>query len=330
MEALEHAVAQFEVIDVELVIDRPALTAVRRSLDESGLLLLGEMHGVRENPLLVRALMRAFGLNALALEWDDELAPVIDAFVTSGVLEDHPWLWFGDGRITAGHLALLRELAGSGSLDLTLFDGVVSAGASWSARDEMMAGRILAGASALTATAAPTATTGTTDTTAVTAPTGTTAATGTTGILAVAGNAHTPTKPTSLGIPLGACLSGKRPGVRDIHIRYGSGGYYNNEPRRFSPDSRVRHGPVRLHLDRGRLILDLPEATEATVPQRPLPAWPAQPRQGTGPGTSSGTAPSAAPETSAGTAPETSARTAQETAPGTAQETATGTASDRG
>jgi hypothetical protein len=179
MEALEHAVAQFEVIDVELVIDRPALTAVRRSLDESGLLLLGEMHGVRENPLLVRALMRAFGLNALALEWPDELAPVIDTFVTSGVLEDHPWLWFGDGRITAGHLAVLRELPGSGPLDLTLFDVVVTAGASWSARDEMMAGRILARASAPTAT---TATTGTTDITAVTAvtePTAPTAPTGT-------------------------------------------------------------------------------------------------------------------------------------------------------
>jgi hypothetical protein len=81
LEALERAVAQFEVTELELAIEPPALDAARRSLDESGLLLLGEVHGVRENPLLVRALMRAFGLNALALEGPDELAPVIDDFM---------------------------------------------------------------------------------------------------------------------------------------------------------------------------------------------------------------------------------------------------------
>ena len=151
MEALDRAVAQFEVSDLELAIEPSALDAARRSLDESGLLLLGEVHGVRENPLLVRALMRAFGLNALALEWPVELAPVIDAFMISGVLEDHPWLWLGDGRITAGHLAVIRELAESGPLNLTLFDGTVSADASWSARGEMMAGLILARATAATA-----------------------------------------------------------------------------------------------------------------------------------------------------------------------------------
>ncbi len=34
------------------------------------------------------------------------------------------------------------------------------------------------------------------------------------GTLAVAGNAHTPTGPTSLGLPLGAYLARQRPGVR--------------------------------------------------------------------------------------------------------------------
>lgn len=258
MEALDRAVAQFEVSDLEMAIEPPALEAARRSLDQSGLLLLGEVHGVRENPLLIRALMRAFGLNALALEWPDELAPVIDAFMLSGVLEDHPWLWLGDGRITAGHLAVLRERAESGPFNLTLFDGTVSADASWSARDEMMARLILAGA---------------------------TGATGATGALAVAGNAHTPTRPTHLGVPLGACLSRQRPGVLDIRIRYGGGHFYNSEPRRFAPEIGIERRQVSLHLDRGRLILDLPEATEATVPHRPLPAWPAQPRPGTAPKT---------------------------------------------
>jgi hypothetical protein len=50
-------VAGFAVTDLGLVIEPLALAAARRSLDSAGLLLLGEMHGVRENPLLIRALM---------------------------------------------------------------------------------------------------------------------------------------------------------------------------------------------------------------------------------------------------------------------------------
>ena len=273
MEELNHAVARFEVTDLELAIDQPALDAARRSLDESGLLLLGEVHGVRENPLLIRALMRAFGLSALALEWPDELAPVIDVFMRSGVLEDHPLLWLGDGRITAGHLAMLREHAESGHVNLTLFAGRVNAYASWSARDEMMAGLILGHAN-------PTS-----------GATGATGTTRTTGTLAVAGNAHTPTRPTHLGVPLGACLARQRPGILEVRIRYGGGSFYNSEPRRFAPKPGIERRQIRLHLDRGRLVLDLPEATEAVVPHRPLPAWPTRPRPGTAPETGLATGP---------------------------------------
>lgn len=92
------------VTDVGLVIEPRALTAARQSLDSSGLLLLGEVHGVRENPLLIRALMQAFELTSLALEWPEDLAPVIQAYLASGTLADHWSLWGGDGRITAGHI----------------------------------------------------------------------------------------------------------------------------------------------------------------------------------------------------------------------------------
>jgi hypothetical protein len=51
---LDQAVSEFAVTDLDLVIEPAALTAARRSLDCSGLLLLGEAHGVRENPLLIR------------------------------------------------------------------------------------------------------------------------------------------------------------------------------------------------------------------------------------------------------------------------------------
>jgi hypothetical protein len=252
LEELDHAVAAFEVSNLALVIKPSALAAARRSLDESGLLLLGEVHGVRENPLVIRALMQAFGLTALALEWPDELGSVIAPYLAGEVLADHPALWLGDGRITAGHLAVLRERAAAGQLDLTLFDGVLSADFTWSQRDEAMADRILARAGAGAARAEVG------------------------GLLAVAGNAHTPTHPTALGVPLGACLARQRPGVRDIRIRYGGGDFYNLRPRRFAPRPGLpgpRRHQIRLHLHHGGLILDLPEPGEATVPQRNAKAW---------------------------------------------------------
>src|SRR6185437_12087843 len=246
---LEREAAAFAVADLGLVIEPTALAAARRSLDESGLLLLGEVHGVRENPLLIRSLMRAFGMGGLALEWDEDLTPAVKGFLAGGPLADHPLLWFGDGRITSGHMAVLRELAAGGPLSLELFDGTIEADWDWSARDEAMARRVLA---------APRAAGGT---------------------LVVAGNAHTPTAPTDLGIPLGARLAGQRPGVREIRIRYGSGRFYNNEPCEFhgSVGPWPRQPRLRAHDD--SLVLELPAATEAVVPQRPMP-WPRRPQPG--------------------------------------------------
>jgi hypothetical protein len=171
---------------------------------ESGFLLLGEVHGVRENPLIVAALLHEFGLTSLALEWPDGLAPVLSAFLAGAGLADHPLLWAGDGRITAGHLAVLRELVAAGPLELTLIDGLMDAGWSWLQRDKAMARRVLA---------APAAARGT---------------------LVVAGNAHTPVQPTALGVPLGSVLT-RRLGVREIRIDYRSGGYYNLAPHLFRP-----------------------------------------------------------------------------------------------
>jgi erythromycin esterase-like protein len=170
LDALDRAVAEFAVTDPGLLIEPPARAAVRRSLDSAGLLLLGEIHGVRENPLLIRELMQAFGLTRLALEWPEDLAPAIEAFLAGQTLPGHWFVWGGDGRITAGHLAVLAERAAAGPLELILFDGAIGAGWSWSQRDEAMARRILAAS-------APGART-----------------------LVVAGNAHTPTSPTGLAI----------------------------------------------------------------------------------------------------------------------------------
>ena len=242
MEALVRAAAEFVVADLDLVTEPAALAAAQRSLDESGLLLLGEAHGVRENPLLIRALLQAFGLTSLALEWPDDLVPVIGTFLAGGTLADHPLLWPGDGRITAGHLAVLAERAAAGPLEVILFDGTMGLGWDWSQHGEAMAGRILAGSAAGS------------------------------GTLAVAGNAHTPTSHTDLGVPLGAYLARRRPGVREISINYGGGSFYNLQPRQFRRIS-PRRRQIRLYQQRDMLVLELPSATEAVVPQRrPLPA----------------------------------------------------------
>src|SRR5215831_10419715 len=146
VEGLLQAVAGFVVADVDLAAEPTAAAAARQSLADSGLLLLGEMHGARENPLLARALMQAFGITRLALEWDEDLAPVIEAFLATRTLADHWLLWSGDGRITAGHLAVLAERATVGPLEVILFNGIISAEWDWSECDEAMARRLLGAA----------------------------------------------------------------------------------------------------------------------------------------------------------------------------------------
>ena len=235
-----RAVADFPAVDLAVEVEPAARAAAERSVRESGFLLLGEVHGVRENPLIIGAMLREFALTGLALEWPDELAPVLGAFLAGEGLADHPLLWSGDGRITAGHLALLREHA-AGPLELTLTDGLMGADWSWSQRDEAMARRVLA---------APAAGPGT---------------------LVVAGNAHTPVRPTRLGVPLGAVLASRRPGVREIRIDYRGGGYYNAAPRRFRPRTGARLLSPALVLRNENLTLVLPSATEAVVPQRTGP-----------------------------------------------------------
>jgi erythromycin esterase-like protein len=238
LDALHRAVAEFVVSDLDIAMESAALTAARRSLDSSSLLLLGEVHGVRENPLLIRALMQAFGLTSLALEWPEDLAPMIRAYLASGRLADHWLLWGGDGRITAGHLAVLAERAAAGPLELILFDGGIGVDWSWSQRDAAMTRRILAASPQGART------------------------------LVVAGNAHTPTSPIELGVPMGAGLAEQRPGIREIRISYGGGRFYNGEPRQFARRTDSR-GTIRLYQDHGELLLDLPVAAEAVVPQQP-------------------------------------------------------------
>jgi hypothetical protein len=233
---LRAAVSGFAVSDVDIAFEPDALAAARRSLDGTGLLLLGEFHGVAENPLLARCLMGALGVDSLALEWPADLAPTVEAYLGGDELADHPHLWGGDGRVTAGHLRVLRDMRAEGTLTLTLFDAPFGvAGQSWSQRDEAMSDRLLGSDAARLPT------------------------------LVVAGGLHTQTVPGPYGVPLGANLAAVRPGVRGVETRYRSGGFYNLEPRTFSPRPGGRDG---LYTSGDRLVVELPEAHEAVVPHR--------------------------------------------------------------
>jgi len=245
LDALQRAVNEFDITAFYLDVEPAALAAAQRSLDESGLLLLGEVHGVRQNPLIARALMVALDVTALALEWPAGLASAASGFFGNGYVPDHPQLWGGDGRITAGHFALLRErFLAEGLQALTLFDGVNEVG--WSRREAAMADRILSAQ-------APRART-----------------------LVIAGNAHTALSPTGLGIPLGARLAERRPGVREIRVSYGNGSYYNLSPQRFKRQWTLRRR-ARLRVEGAGLVLDLPSPVQARVPHRMQSSQPLRP-----------------------------------------------------
>jgi hypothetical protein len=260
IEALTAAAQAFGAQRLELQMDPDAEAAVRESLQRTGLVLLGEIHGVAQTPVLMEEMIAWFGLGGIALEWHHDFGPWLDRWVALGVLSDPRSgsalageVWGGDGRLTAGHLAALRRWADSGLL-ITLMDGTrvvyprrgESAEElerrSWTERDAAMAGRVLAAPDAVG------------------------------GRLVVAGNLHTKLKPLPVGVPMGAHLTRQRPGLRSIDFVYGPGRFYNLGPRSLGDRLPGQHVDApRLIQQQGALLLLVPSPREATVPHRELP-----------------------------------------------------------
>jgi hypothetical protein len=120
------------------------------------LTLVGEGHGRRETPSVLYTLAEALGTRALGLEWShEELDGLVQAFLRGGPF-DVEALWelpptaevfSGDGRFTAGHVALLHRLRDEGRLEQAiLFDRVDPdpEPPDWRPRDRDMAQRLLA------------------------------------------------------------------------------------------------------------------------------------------------------------------------------------------
>lgn len=99
-----------------------------------GSILIGHGHGLRAawEPAAFYAIARETNATALAFEWsEDELRPLVDGILESGRLvveelwrlPDGAEAFCGDGRFTAGHVALLERLVAERRLaQVILFD----------------------------------------------------------------------------------------------------------------------------------------------------------------------------------------------------------------
>ena len=89
-------------------------------------MLVGEPHGVEQTPRVLYTLVRRLGLRGLALEWAEEELEDLDLERLWQLPADAE-LFSGDGRITAGHFALIEGLRRAARLDqLVLLDRVGS------------------------------------------------------------------------------------------------------------------------------------------------------------------------------------------------------------
>lgn len=143
----------------DFTFDREALACASASIAEAGLLVVGESHGVRETPSIVYALALALGTRSIAFEWShEEMEGPVQEFMRSGAFDfDELWtlpesaeFFCGDGRIAAGHFALLQRLQGEGRLDQVIvfdrLDPTPSPDWEWQVRvrEPEMAARLLA------------------------------------------------------------------------------------------------------------------------------------------------------------------------------------------
>jgi len=116
----------------DITFEADALDGARASLRAANLLIVGEPHGVRETPSVLYALAVALGIRALAFEWShEEVDATVQGFLRDGSFDfDRLWslptsseFFCGDGRVTAGHFALLQRLYTEGRIDqVIVFD----------------------------------------------------------------------------------------------------------------------------------------------------------------------------------------------------------------
>jgi len=237
-----EAIQNIEISEIDTEFDKESAENLVSELAKSKLLLLGEMHGVKENADIIYTLFKKFGFRQLALEWEPELQDVADKFLESGeldfntnVIKDSP-----DGRITAGHFALIKKLKAEGMLErLVCFNESSRAG--WDEHDVNMAKNILVNLSDLP-------------------------------MLAVAGRLHTETKPITFGgskhHPMGENVKKQISNVPSGKIEYLNGQYHNYGTNNFEEKPKgAQSSKARFYKsDNDIYSFELPEAHVAIVP----------------------------------------------------------------
>ena len=239
-----EAISSVSIAEIPTEFDESASQNLATDLEKTNLLILGEMHGVKENADIIYTLFKRFGFRNLALEWEPELKDVVEKFLTSGELDFDAVKDSPDGRITAGHFALIKKLKSEGLLEyITCFDEG-SGGGDWNKRDETMAKNILANLSG--------------------SPT-----------LVVAGNLHAKTEEMTfddepdIHHPMGENVKKEIPDVPSGGIEYLTGKFYNYGPKEFRKLAEGEELPSVARFYRkedGLYTFEIPEAHLATVP----------------------------------------------------------------
>lgn len=138
-----EAVAAYPVHELRAQFDADAVADATEGLASTGLFLLGEQHQQRANPRAIYTLMRRLDIRGLALEWESDLGPLVNAYLAERV--DASAALSDDGRITAGHFALLARLRDERRLErLILMDETSREWAGhWTERDAGLARKLL-------------------------------------------------------------------------------------------------------------------------------------------------------------------------------------------
>ncbi len=236
-----EAIQNTEIKVLDTAFDDKSVEHLAVEIDRAKLFLLGETHGVMENAAIIYTLFKKFGFKNLALEWDPAWRTAAERFLNGETLDFESIQGSPDGRITAGHFALLKKLKDEGLLEkLICFDS--STNADWNARDKGMAQHILENFNDL--------------------PT-----------LVVAGRLHTLTESFTLedeseSHPMGELLKQTVPNLPTGKIEYLSGAFHNYGTQQFDettedPESQIAQ--FFKHED-GLYIFELPKAQAATVP----------------------------------------------------------------
>src|SRR3989338_2237870 len=241
--AFIQAIKNTDVGEIDTEFDVESVQSLISELADSKLLLLGETHGVKENADIIYTLFKKFGFKKLALEWDKELREQAEKFLQTGELDFEAIKDSPDGRITAGHFALLKKLKDEGLLEaLVCFDGEAPT-ADWDTRDANMAKNIIANlADSKT--------------------------------LVVAGNLHTQVEPITFDDekgehhPMGENVKKQIPNVPSGKIKYLTGQFHNYGTRDFREKPEGAELPkARFYKsDDGVYSFELPEAHIAIVP----------------------------------------------------------------